>query len=130
MPIAWQQLGYVLFGGAVGSALRFLVTDFMAARFGREWPWGTLTVNLVGAFIAGLLMSWQAGKGASFAPLRPLLIVGLIGGLTTFSSLMVDVVSLMTAAKPFVACVYLAATVASGLLLVALGAALGQWLLQ
>lgn len=130
MPIAWQQLGYVLVGGAVGSGLRFLVTELMIARLGRVWPWGTLTVNLVGAFIAGVLMSIQASKGASLSLLRPLFIVGLIGGLTTFSSLMVEVVSMMSSAKPSFAYIYLAVTLISGLMLVVLGAACGRWLIQ
>ena len=130
MPIAWQQLGYVLVGGAVGSGLRFLVTEFMIACWGRQWPWGTLTVNLVGAFIAGMLMSIQAGKWASSLLLRPLLVVGLIGGLTTFSSLMVEIVSMMASAKLSAAFIYLGLTLLSGLMLVVLGAACGRWFFQ
>ncbi len=44
----WQQLGLVMIGGALGSALRFVIGDAMWRQFGSSFPWGTLTANLVG----------------------------------------------------------------------------------
>lgn len=81
---------WVMLGGAAGSALRYATYQFAEKFLPITFPYGTLMVNLLGAFIAGfagaLLMS-----GLSLAqPLRLLIIVGFCGGLTTFSTFSID----------------------------------------
>ena len=81
----------VMAGGALGSAARFLVGRATLARFGPDYPFGTLTVNLVGGFAMGLLVGILARHSAG-ENWRLLLGVGVLGGFTTFS---LDVVSLI-----------------------------------
>ncbi|KLD74975.1 camphor resistance protein CrcB, partial [Xanthomonas hyacinthi DSM 19077] len=82
----WQQLLLAMAGGAVGSGLRFAVGSALLQRYGAGFPWGTLTVNLVGAFVGGFLMVWIEGRGASAPYWRALLVAGLVGGPAPFSS--------------------------------------------
>ncbi|MFC3656342.1 fluoride efflux transporter CrcB [Xanthomonas hyacinthi] len=118
----WQQLLLAMAGGAVGSGLRFAVGSALLQRYGAGFPWGTLTVNLVGAFVGGFLMVWIEGRGASAPYWRALLIVGLIGGLTTFSSLMMESLVFLRGGRGGMVPIYLAITLAAGLLLVFAGA--------
>lgn len=120
----WQSLLLAMAGGALGSGLRFAIGASLLQRFGAGFPWGTLTVNLLGSFVAGFLMVWLDGRSAASWAWRALLIVGVMGGLTTFSSLMMEcLVFARTDRSPMVA-LYLGITLLGGLLLVFLGARL------
>ncbi|TON42954.1 CrcB family protein, partial [Vibrio parahaemolyticus] len=50
-------LGFIALGGAIGACSRYLVSEFCVLLFGRGFPYGTLTVNVVGSFIMGLLIA-------------------------------------------------------------------------
>lgn len=122
----WQSLLLAMAGGALGSGLRFAIGASLLQRFGSGFPWGTLAVNLLGSFVAGFLMVWLDARGPSSWPWRALLIVGVVGGLTTFSSLMMEcLVFARTDRSPMIA-LYLGITLAASLLLVFLGARAGQ----
>lgn len=85
----------ITFGGAIGTFLRY-VTSLIAARwFGTEFPYGTLLVNLGGAFIIGLVQ--QLGTEALVIPdnARLFLTTGMMGGLTTYSTFSYETVRLM-----------------------------------
>ncbi len=126
--ILWQQIGLVMAGGALGATLRFLVGASMLRSFGAGFPWGTLAVNLVGSFGAGFLLVWLEGRGSSAIYWRAFLIVGVMGGLTTFSSLMMEsLVFARTGRSPMIP-VYLGITLAAGMVLVWLGARLAETL--
>jgi CrcB protein len=113
----WQQLGLVAAGGAVGAAGRFLISGWMTRHAGADFPWGTLTVNLLGSFLAGFLLAWLEGRGASALLWRAFLMVGVLGGLTTFSALMVELWLLQRGNGPHWGGVYLAASLVGGLAL-------------
>ena len=120
-------LALVMAGGAVGAGLRWLVGQALLRQMQNGFPWATLAVNLVGAFVAGwLLVRLEAHPLAAW--LRPLLVVGLLGGLTTFSSLMVEVLVLGRGPQPLLAGFYLALSLVGGLLLAGCGMRLGMWL--
>lgn len=75
-------------GGAIGSMARYGV-GLAAVRLapGAAWPWATLTVNLVGGLLMGLLVGWMAERaGAGQENIRVLAGVGVLGGFTTFSA--------------------------------------------
>ena len=72
-------------GGAFGAGARYLVGNAVGARAGTDFPWGTLSVNLAGGLLMGVLMGWMARMGGH-EPLRLLLGVGVLGGFTTFSA--------------------------------------------
>lgn len=121
-------LGLVMAGGAVGAGLRYLAGNAVMRQLGGgHWPWGTLAVNLAGALVAGFLLVWLEGR-ANAALWRALLVVGLLGGLTTFSSLMVELLVLGRDGRQGLAAGYVCASLAGGLLLVWLGAQLAHWL--
>lgn len=87
-----MQVLLVALGGALGSVARYGV-GFAAARWlGLGFPWGTLTVNIVGGLAMGLLAA-RIGPGQE--DLRLLLGVGILGGFTTFSAFSLETVRLM-----------------------------------
>ncbi|WP_411850977.1 fluoride efflux transporter CrcB [Stenotrophomonas sp. LGBM10] len=122
----WQQLGLVMAGGALGAGLRFLVGDAMLRQFGAGFPWGTLTVNLVGAFVAGYVMIWLQSRGGAALYWRAFLIVGIVGGLTTFSSMMLESLLFVRADRGAMVPVYLGISLAGGMLLVWAGARVAE----
>lgn len=80
----------VALGGALGSGLRHL-TNLAALRFlGPAFPWGTLTVNVVGGFLMGLFVELLARRFGGSAELRLFVATGILGGYTTFSAFTLD----------------------------------------
>ncbi|MCF7750705.1 fluoride efflux transporter CrcB [Bacillus subtilis subsp. subtilis] len=122
----WQQLGLVMAGGALGAALRFMVGDAMLRQFGNGFPWGTLTVNLVGAFAAGVVMVWLQSRGNAALYWRAFLIVGIIGGLTTFSSMMLETLVMARTDRGLMMPLYLGVSLVGGMALVWLGARVAE----
>jgi CrcB protein len=77
------------------------------------FPWGTLTVNVVGSFIMGAIAGWlafKAGEGWS-QPLRLFLTTGILGGFTTFSAFSLDAVLIWERAQAGLAATYVIASV-------------------
>lgn len=124
----WTLLGLVMAGGALGAGLRYLIGHHALLHWGDRLPWGTLAANLLGAFAAGLLVVWLEGRGSTATAWRAFLIVGLLGGLTTFSALMLESLILSRNARFDALAGYLALTLAGGFLAVWLGARMGHWL--
>ncbi len=91
-----NSLFLVMAGGAVGAGARHLTGRAMTQALGTGWPWGTLTVNLVGGLLMGLLVGVLARSAhASGETWRLLLGVGVLGGYTTFSSFSLDVAGMI-----------------------------------
>ena len=78
----------VFLGGAVGSMWRFWWSGLVAQRFGETFPFGTLVVNMVGSTIVGIVAGFlmHVSNSVIATALQQLLVVGICGGLTTFSS--------------------------------------------
>ncbi len=103
----------VFLGAGIGGALRHGVNVGCARMCGAAFPWGTLTVNVVGSFIMGVLAGWlafRAGEGWS-QPLRLFLTTGLLGGFTTFSAFSLDAVLIWERGQIGLAAAYVAASV-------------------
>ncbi len=85
----------ICLGGAIGTGLRYLTSIFAARWLGAEFPYGTLIVNLSGAFVIGLVQ--QIGTQSVLLPddLRLFLTTGMMGGLTTYSAFSYETVRLM-----------------------------------
>lgn len=81
-----QTLLAVAAGGAIGAAGRYLVSTQVARWAGTAFPWGTLTVNVLGAAVMGLLVGLFARVWAVGDPWRAFLTTGILGGFTTFSA--------------------------------------------
>lgn len=109
-------------GGALGAGTRFLVNVGFAQLFGASFPWATLTVNVVGSFLMGVLVVVVQPLLGGSAVWRTFLATGVLGGFTTFSAFSLDAVELVERRQPMLAAVYVAASV--GLSIVALMAGL------
>jgi fluoride exporter len=81
---------WVAIGGAVGSVGRFWINGLVAARFGETFPFGTLVINVTGSFVIGILAALTSPDGRMSSHSRvmttQLLMIGVCGGYTTFSS--------------------------------------------
>jgi CrcB protein len=84
----------VCLGGAIGTGLRYLTSGVAARWLGADFPYGTLIVNVVGSFLIGLIQ--QVGLASLLIPetTRLFLTVGIMGGLTTYSSFSYETVRL------------------------------------
>ena len=124
----WTLLGLVMAGGALGAAGRHLVGGWLLRQVGNGLPWGTLAVNLIGSFAAGFLFSWLEGRGPSALYWRAFLMVGVLGALTTYSALMVELLMYSRSGRPSLLFAYLALSLVAGFALVWFGARAGAWL--
>ncbi len=115
-------------GGALGSAARYLVGVGAVRLMGPNFPGGTLTVNVVGSFIIGLLAGWLVARVAVQHDLWAFLAIGVLGGFTTFSAFSLDVLLLVERKDYAMAAAYLAASVCLSLLAVVAGMASGRML--
>jgi CrcB protein len=116
---------WVALGGATGAAARFAVAQWMGARWGWTFPWGTLTVNVTGSLAIGLVMTLLVARGAD--PMyRLLLVTGFLGGYTTFSAFSFEALTLLEARRWDAAAFYVIGSVVLGLLATALGLGLGR----
>ncbi|HBC3597636.1 fluoride efflux transporter CrcB [Vibrio parahaemolyticus] len=88
-------LGFIALGGAIGACSRYLVSEFCVLLFGRGFPYGTLTVNVVGSFVMGLLIAAFESEILATEPWRQVIGLGFLGALTTFSTFSMDNVLLM-----------------------------------
>ena len=99
----------VALGGAIGSVMRYLTNLGVMRAVGPGFPWATLAVNGVGAFVMGVLVELLAQRGGQrFAPL---LMTGLLGGFTTFSAFSLDTVTLWERGQPELALAYVGASI-------------------
>ena len=76
----------VLIGGGIGAVARYMVGGAIAERIGGRFPLGTLVINVTGSFLIGLLMTLFTERLQPHPNWRLLLIVGFLGGYTTFST--------------------------------------------
>ena len=77
-------------GGALGSVARYLLAGQVTRLVGAQFPWGILIVNVVGSLAMGLLVELMALRWSVSPETRAFLVVGLLGGFTTFSSFSLD----------------------------------------
>ena len=91
-----NQILLVAIGGAIGSVFRYEISTGVYKVLGHAFPYGTLVVNVVGSFLAGVVFVALVGKLAGFSEqLRALLLIGFLGGFTTFSAFSLDTILLV-----------------------------------
>jgi len=112
-------------GGALGSIGRWLVGVTAVAITGSTLPWGTFTVNVTGAFVAGGLIGLADGRGLA-TPARLALVTGFCGGYTTFSAFAVETMRLAEQQGAGAAALNVAGNLAIGLAAAVAGLALGR----
>jgi CrcB protein len=120
---------FVGLGGALGSISRYLLGTWVQnASQSIDFPYGTLTVNLIGCFVIGFLSQLAEARGVFTSESRALVFVGILGGFTTFSSFGNDTINLVRDGEMFNALVNVGANVIIGLALVWLGRTAAYWI--
>jgi CrcB protein len=113
-------VGVIAVGGALGALARWGVAEALPHDSGR-FPWDTLSTNVCGCLLIGVLMVLVSERVPRQRLVRPFLGTGILGGFTTFSTYVVDTRTLVAADRPAVAAAYLVGTLVAGLLAVVVG---------
>jgi fluoride exporter len=116
----------VAVGGLVGSVARYLLAGWVQNLNGAQFPFGTLTVNVLGSFILGMVMTLSLERGLISPEVRILLGTGLCGGFTTMSTFSYETVALLQYDNPTAALGNIALSLAGCLASVWLGGLAGR----
>ena len=118
----------VAIGGALGAVARYLTGVAAVRVMGHGYPWGTLTVNIVGSFLMGMLIVVLMTKDGGMR-VAPLLMTGMLGGFTTFSAFSLDALTIFERGQIGQAALYVSASVGLSLAAIFLGVmiARGIW---
>ena len=112
--------------GLLGTLLRFWLSGVVARQYGETFPWGTLTVNVIGCFLAGLLFYITEERFLLNPILRTTILIGFLGGFTTFSSYGLQTFALLRDGEFALATLNVAASNILGMLMVWVGYVLGK----
>ncbi|MDL5049087.1 fluoride efflux transporter CrcB [Oscillatoria amoena NRMC-F 0135] len=115
----------VIIGGALGAVSRYGLGQLFPVHGGMSFPWPTFFVNLAGCLLIGLAMG-SASANAVMRQYWPLLVIGFLGGFTTFSSFGLDTIQLLQNKQWGLTVYYVLGTNIAGLLLVYVGYQLTQ----
>jgi len=116
-----QTVTYIAVLGALGCLARYFLSGWTYEKLGWGFPWGTLSVNVAGAFIIGLIMELGLRGALIPANLRIGLTIGFLGGLTTFSTFSYETFKLLESGRLLVAFGNVMVSVAACLLFTWLG---------
>ena len=114
------NLFLVATGGATGAVLRYFLTNLSKSLFSSS-IYGTLTVNILGSFLIGYLITSVYLKNISEDVLKFFLVIGLLGSFTTFSAFSFEVVNLITSKKIFFSFLYIFLSISGCILFAYLG---------
>ncbi len=93
------QLLTIAGGGAVGATLRFLVSSQIYRVLGRDFPYGTFTVNVLGSFLMGTIFILVIERGLLSMEWRNAVMIGFLGAFTTFSTFSIETLNLLEAGE-------------------------------
>jgi fluoride exporter len=108
-----REIGAIFAGGFLGAAARAAVGELLPHDPG-AWPWATLLVNVAGAFLLGYFVTRLQERLPLSAYRRPFAGTGVCGGLTTFSTMQVEVLQMLDAGHVGLALAYAAISIAAG----------------
>jgi CrcB protein len=131
MIAALKSYGWVALGSAFGGMARYWVSGVVADWIGQRFPWGTIIINISGSFVIGILYALTLPEGrlnTSRIFVSQLLMYGICGGYTTFSSFSLQTLTLLRDGQWFLAGANVMISVAVCLVAVWLGFLLGQTL--
>lgn len=121
-----MTLLYVGAGGALGAVARLLLSGMIQRTVGGSFPWGTLAVNILGAFAMGVIVETAARFWSPAPEVRAFLTTGLLGGFTTFSAFSLEAGLMVEKGDWFGAAAYAVASV----VLCVLALFFGLWLIR
>ena len=116
-------------GGAIGAVGRFMVGRAMLRLMGPGFPWGTLCVNLTGSFIIGVSVTLLASRYSLSHSWQGFLVVGVLGGFTTFSAFSLEVGLMLERHEITQAALYAGGSLIFGVVALFLGLYAGRALL-
>ena len=116
----------VLAGAGLGGLARYVAGTWVMAKYGGRFPLGTFAVNVTGAFLIGILMTLLTGRMHPHPNWRLFLVVGVLGGYTTFSSLAYETFQAVHAGERWMGLLYMTGSVVFGYLGVWLGVLLAS----
>ena len=111
----------VLAGAGLGGLARYVAGTWIMAKYGGRFPLGTFVINITGAFLIGVLMTLLTERFHPHPNWRLFLVVGILGGYTTFSSLEYETYQAVSDGERWLGLVYVAGSVVLGYLGVWLG---------
>lgn len=121
-----SKLFFIGLAGFIGTLMRYWMSGVVARRYGETFPAGTLVVNLVGCFLVGLLFYLMQERFLVNQTVRTVVLIGFLGGFTTFSSFGLQTFTLLQEREVGLAFLNLGIANAGGLLLVWAGYTLGR----
>ena len=113
-----KNLLLVGFGGAIGSILRYTASFLISSKY---FPWPTLTVNIIGSFIIGIVFAMSIKDEYFFNHWKLFLATGICGGFTTFSAFSIENMGLLQSGKIAMALIYIIISVVAGIIATLLG---------
>ena len=120
---------YVALGGGLGALLRYGLSGWVQGWTAGPFPWGTMTVNVIGSLLLGFTVVWLE-TAATPAEWRQFATIGLLGAFTTFSTFSYEAIALLRDGDRWGATGYVAGSLGAGLVGIVIGLALASWLLQ
>ncbi len=124
-----KEIFLIAVGGGIGALLRYALTGFVHKNVNTGFPLGTLTVNLLGAFILGFL--WGISETFILPPsIKLIIFIGMIGAFTTFSTFMLETVNLARVGEIKYALMNLFVSNFFGIILVFLGLIMSKYLIK
>lgn len=93
------RIAFIAAGGATGALLRYWLSNGVHAFLGRGFPYGTLTANIIGSLIMGILYVFLYERMDVSAEWRAGLVIGVLGAFTTFSAFSIETVNLIEAGE-------------------------------
>ena len=116
----------VALGGAIGSMLRFWAGGYVSGRMGTRFPYGTFVINITASFLIGFIMTILAEKTHLSPSWRYLLVIGFLGGYSTFSSFEYETFQVFQDGEMLIAGLNIALSVAVGFVAVWIGTIMGR----
>lgn len=113
-------------GGAIGALMRFWISNSVYDIYGRDFPFGTLVVNVLGSFLMGLLFILLTERFTLDPAWRAALLIGLLGAFTTFSTFSIETLNLFIAGEAFRAVMNILLSVVVCILATWLGILIGR----
>ena len=111
----------IFLGGGTGATLRYLISEIINRYFPTSIGYGTISVNLIGAFLMGALLYFISSKILINEQLKIFLTIGFLGGFTTFSSFNLDFYDLIEASNYLQAIIYVSISLIGSIILFFVG---------
>lgn len=114
-----QAFIWVALGGALGAVGRYLVG--LSLKTASGFPWATMSVNILGSLLMGLVIGWLSRQNGGSDALRLFVAVGILGGFTTFSAFSMDLFTLLERRDIAATTLYLGGSLLGGLVAFIIG---------